>query len=233
LAAAAIDTFPGFRFSLIALLLPFALGIAGNFRIPPYPDFDWPKQAYLVRHWLATGGEVSIPVPPGPPWLIRLPGLALPADTGVPSVWLRSKAVDRGRVGPAIHIPEWSADLAWTRNGFHPSVGTLSGEILFGSYSGSDRNRGTLTSAPFATAGQGCIALPIAHGPSIGGQSITLVAADNGEDLGAVRLQQDNGNWRYWAIYFSPGVPVLRIVAKDRGAEFGQWLAVGEPHACQ
>jgi hypothetical protein len=234
LAAASIDTFPRFRFPLIALLLPFALGIAGNFRVPPYPDFEWPSQAYRVRQWLATGCEVSIPVPPGPPWAVRLPSLAPPDDSPCgSSVWLRAKAVDRGQVGPAIHISEWNADPAWTRNGFHPSVGTLSGETLYGSYSGSDANRGMLTSAAFETSRRGCIALPIAHGPSTGGQSVRLEAADSGEDLGAIRLDQNNGNWRYWAIYFSRDVPELRIVADDRGDQFGQWVAVGEPHSCR
>jgi hypothetical protein len=234
LAAACIDTFPRSRYSPIALLLSFALGIAGNFRVPPYPDLDWPRQAYRIRHWLATGCEISFPVPPGLPWLVRLPSLAPPDENPCgSSAWLPAKAVDRAQVGPAIPISEWNADPAWTRGGFHPSVGALSGETLYGSYSGSDANTGMLTSAPFETGRRGCIALPIAHGPSTVGQSVRLIAADTGADLGRIRLDPNNGNWQYWAIYFSPDIPKLRIVADDRGGQFGQWVAVGEPHACR
>jgi len=233
LTAAFIDTFPGFRFSLIVLLLPFALGIAGDFRVPPYPDFNWPSEAARVRHWQATGCEVLLPVPPGLPRAVRLPNLAPDDRPCGPSGWLRAQAVDRGQVGPAIHISGWNADPAWTRDGYHFSVGTLSGETLYGSFSGSDANKGTLTSAPFETGGRGCIVLPIAHGPSTVGQSVRLVAAQSGEDLGAILLDQSNGNWQYWAVYFSRDVPEIRIVADDRGGQYGQWVAVGEPHACR
>ncbi len=94
LAAAWIDTYPRFRLSLVALLLPFLLGIAGNFRVQPYPNFNWPSEAHLVRHWLATGCEVSIPVPPGRPWVIQLPNLAPPQDSSCgPSAEFPSKTV--------------------------------------------------------------------------------------------------------------------------------------------
>jgi hypothetical protein len=233
LVAAWLDTFPHFRFSLVALLLPFTFGITGNFRVPPYPDMNWPSQAYRVREWLATGRAVSIPVPPGPTWAVDLPDLAQnDSPCGGPSGWLRAEAVDAAHAGPVISISGWRADPAWTRNGFHASVGTLAGETLFGSYSGRDANVGTLTSAPFDAGPAGCIVLPIAHGPSIVGQSIRLVAADSCEDLGGIRLDESTGNWRYWAVHFSRDATRLRIVAKDQGAQFGQWVAVGEPHVC-
>jgi hypothetical protein len=66
----------------------------------------------------------------------------------------------------------------------------------------------------------------------VGGQSVKLVSADSGEDLGRIRLDESSGNWRYWAVSFSHNVSALRIVAEDRGDQWGQWLAVGEPHKC-
>jgi hypothetical protein len=49
LLAAWIDSFPKFRLSLLALITPFILGIAGNFEVPPYQDFDWPSHAQAAR----------------------------------------------------------------------------------------------------------------------------------------------------------------------------------------
>jgi len=234
LVAAGVDTFPRSWFSFVALLLPFALGTALNFRVPPCRDYNWQGQAYLVRQWVATGCRVTIPIPPGLPWAVSLPNLA-PEGAGWcgSSLWLRAKVAAAGQVGPVIPISAWKADPTWTRNGFHPSVGTLPGEVLYGSYSGADANVGTMVSAPFSAHPPGCIVLPIAHGPFIEGQSVRLVAADNGEDLGSVRLDLDAGPWLYWAVYFSREVPMLRIVAEDRGNQFGQWVAVGEPHDCR
>jgi hypothetical protein len=140
--------------------------------------------------------------------------------------------IPASRVGAPIHISEWKADPAWTLNGFHPSVGTLGREVLYGSYSGSDANQGVLTSAPFTAGGQACIALPVAHGPSVGGQSVRLVESDSGKTVQSIPLSETSGTWQYWAVELQ-GVDKLRIVAEDRGRQFGQWVAVGEPHLCQ
>jgi len=151
---------------------------------------------------------------------------------GPPQEVAHARPVDASHVGAAIHIAEWKADPAWTLNGFHPSVGTLAGEILYGSYSGSDANQGTLTSAPFETGGRDCVALPVAHGPSTAGQSVRLVEAAGGTTVAPIPLDGTSGFWQYWSIDVQ-GVAKLRIVAQDEGAQWGQWVAVGEPHWCQ
>ena len=72
LVAAWLETLPRLRHSRIALPLLFALGVAGNFRVSPYTDFNWPGQALQVRQWQATGRGVELPVPPGEPWAVQL-----------------------------------------------------------------------------------------------------------------------------------------------------------------
>ena len=163
-------------------------------------------------------------------WAVHLPNLSSPENS--PCGWLPATVVKAAQAGSVIHIPEWEADPEWTLNGFDNSLGTLGGEVLYGSFSDKDPNRGALISSPFESRNKGCIILPIAHGPSIVGQSVSLVAADTGKSLGEVQLDQNNGNWRYWAIYFSREIPALRIVAEDRGDQLGQWVAIGEPHLC-
>jgi hypothetical protein len=166
-------------------------------------------QAYAIVH----GGEMAC---------------ALGSPQPVPRVELLAAS----QVGAPIHISEWKADPAWTRNGFHPSLGTLNGEILYGSYSGSDANQGVLTSAPFAASGHTCVALPVAHGPSVGGQSVRLVESESGRTVGSIPLSETPGNWQFWAVEL-PSIDQLRIVAEDKGSQWGQWVAVGEPHWCE
>jgi hypothetical protein len=151
---------------------------------------------------------------------------------GSPHPVPRIKPIPANQVGAPIHISEWKADPAWTRDGFHPSVGTLSGEVLYGSYSGNDANQGVLTSAPFATSGHTCIALPVAHGPSVGSQSVRLVDPESGKTVQSIPLSETPGTWQFWAVELE-GVDKLRIVAEDKGSQWGQWVAVGEPHWCQ
>jgi hypothetical protein len=150
---------------------------------------------------------------------------------GSPLPVQRVVRVDAKRIGAAIHIPEWKADPAWTRDGFHPSVGGLSGEILYGSFSGNDANRGVLSSGPFDASGRGCISLPVSHGPSVEGQSVRVVDATSGKTLAAIPLEDTNGIWQYWSVDVQAATR-LRIIAEDNGAGWGQWVGVGEPHWC-
>ena len=103
---------------------------------------------------------------------------------------------------------------------------------MYGSYSGSDANQGVLTSAPFETGPHGCIALPVAHGPSIGGQSVRPVDPGSGRTVASIPMRETTGKWQFWAVEVQ-GIDKLRIVADDKGGEWGQWVAVGEPHRCQ
>jgi hypothetical protein len=231
--AASIERWlPAWRYSPIALVGLFGLGIAGNFRVPPYPELHWPAQAARIREWRATGRGASLPVLPADLFSLELPGLLSP-PTSSTFRSLRVKPVDVENIGPAIPIRQWKADSAWTVNGFHPSVGTLPGEALFGSYSGSDANQGVLLSAPFGIGGLGCIVLPVAHGPTLTDQFIFLIDGGTKETLGEVPLDPKSGNWRYWAVHFRTGVDKLRILAEDRGRLHGEWVAVGEPHWCK
>jgi len=233
LAAAWLDTFPNFKFSAWALFLFFTLGIAGNFQVPAYHDFHWPRQVFQVRQWMMSGCEVAIPIPPGDLWYLNLPDFRERDSACNGPAWLRVEAASPENAGPAIHIAEWHADSGWTQNGHYPSNHAPAGEILWGSFSGNDANTGTLASGPFPTAMTGCIVLPIAHGPSTVGQSLKLLSGDGDREMGEIRLDKNQGDWKYWAIHFSHAVPSLRIVARDEGSGFGQWLALGEPHSCK
>lgn len=120
----------------------------------------------------------------------------------------------------------------WTLNGQNPSAGAPSvAGAVYGSWSGSDANQGEITIGPFA-APAGRFALPIVTGPSAGGQSITVKDAETGEVYidfkPRVRIQ-----WSALVFTIPPAKasrPLL-VVAADHGSDWGQWMAVGEPHA--
>jgi hypothetical protein len=190
----------------------------GRTRRPP-SDSDWVgfARAGHISGWLQAyaivgGGKTACPL--GTPQQVPL---VVPVDASM--------------AGAAISISSWQADPAWTRNGHHPSVGTLAGEILYGSYSGSDANQGGLTSAPFEAAGHDCVAIPVAHGPSITGQSVRLVKVESGKTVATIPMD-GSGFWQYWLVDLQEATK-LRIVAEDKGAQWGQWVAVGEPHECR
>lgn len=120
----------------------------------------------------------------------------------------------------------------WTPNGYHVSAGTppFDGPV-FGSWSGADANEGEATVGPF-TAPQGAFALPLVTGPSTHGQSIVVKDAETGEVYirfrPAVRIQ-----WRSLVLTLPPekAARPLLLVAMDRGSEWGQWMAIGQPRA--
>jgi hypothetical protein len=144
-------------------------------------------------------------------------GGAMACPMGSPRQARSARTLAPNRVGARIPISESKADPAWTPNGFHPSVGTLNGEVLYGSYSGNDANQGVLTSAPFDTGGHGCVALPVAHGPSTGGQSVRLVEPASGRIVESIRvcLPRQQGTRRGWfegSRWMSFCVPAVRGV---------------------
>ena len=77
----------------------------------------------------------------------------------------------------------WQADAAWTLGGFHSSVGVLPAGAAYGSWSGSDANQGGIVSAPFSAESHSCLAVPVAHGPSLVGQSVNVLDADTGRKV--------------------------------------------------
>jgi hypothetical protein len=202
----------------------------GETRHGGYPHSDPSRKPASDRDWVGFARS------PGIPGTIQayaiVQGGEMACALGAPQKTRLIGPLAAGQVGGLIHISEWKADPSWTRNGFHPVVGTLSGETLYGSYSGSDANQGTLTSAPFTVVGHTCIALPVAHGPSVGGQSVRLVESESGKTVESMPLSDTPGSWQYWAIELQ-GIDSLRIIAEDRGSRWGQSVAVGEPHWCQ
>ena len=119
----------------------------------------------------------------------------------------------------------------WTLNGQEPVAGAPSVMgAVYGSWSGNDANQGETNIGPFTAPG-GAFALPIVTGPSTGGQSITVKDADTNEVYihfrSSVRTQ-----WGALVLTVPPEKASRRllVVAADHGSNWGQWMAIGEPH---
>jgi hypothetical protein len=60
----------------VCLLVLFTGGIIGNFRVDPYPDLNWTKNAALIDQQMRKGAEgagtLTVPIIP-PPLVCPLP----------------------------------------------------------------------------------------------------------------------------------------------------------------
>jgi hypothetical protein len=150
----------------------------------------------------------------------------LAAPIGAPAI-----DADPSNLGPVISSPH-AYSGGWTLNGQEPSAGPppFAGAV-FGSWTGSDANVGVLTLGPFAAPG-GTFTLPIVTGPAIGGLSITVKDAETGEIYVqfAVPKRQRWSALSLTVPQAEASRPVI-VVAEDKGADWGQWMAVGEPRA--
>jgi hypothetical protein len=129
----------------------------------------------------------------------------------------------------------WDVQGDWVKNGTLPGTFIKAPRSIsyYESYAGSDANTGMLMSAPFAKPAGNCLALANVHGPSVEGLSERLINADTKETIASVPQVGTNTSWTFWRVDLPPDVQRLQIVAEDRGAGRGQWLAIGEPHLCQ
>jgi hypothetical protein len=157
-----------------------------------------------------------------------LGAVAAPADDriGAPPIY-----GDLSTLGAVIEAAR-ALSGGWTSNGQHPSVGAPSvAGAVYGSWSGGDANQGEINIGPF-TAPDGTFALPIVTGPSTGGQSITVKDADTDEIYIHFRPRVRT-QWGALVLTVPPEKASRRLllVAADHSGDWGQWMAIGEPHA--
>ena len=84
----------------------------------------------------------------------------------------------------------------------------------------------------FSAPKNGCFAMGVLHGPSVGGLSAQFIDADRGKVLGDVPFRDHDSLWALWKINADPSVKHVRFIANDAGKEWGQWLAVSGPLQC-
>jgi hypothetical protein len=139
------------------------------------------------------------------------------------------------QLGDVLPIPDRSVTIegSWTQNGYFPPVGPppVPG-MVYGSWSGSDANVGRLRLKPVCSPWQLSIGIPLVTGPANAGLSVKVLNSKTGKVIAALDPPPVRVNWWSWniALPLEPDSSI-EIVAQDRGAGWGQWLAIGQPHA--
>jgi hypothetical protein len=142
-------------------------------------------------------------------------------------------AVDPRSAGAALNMnaPVISGD--WAADGWYrPDIGLppLSGPG-FGSYAGKgDAGVGRLSWAGSLPGGGRTVGIPLVTGPAGEGLSVRVVNALSGSEIARLVNPRGLGQWRVWRVGLPAGVKAIRIEAEDKGAGFGEWVAVGTPH---
>lgn len=139
------------------------------------------------------------------------------------------------RLGAELADSSVAVKGSWTKDGYYPDVGRPPVDgVVYGSWSGNDANVGSLHLGPIRTNEQTDIGIPLVTGPSNGGLSIKALNTKTGKVIASLNPPPVRIAWWVWNIAL-PREPdtSIEIVAEDAGTAYGQWLAIGQPHAIQ
>lgn len=153
----------------------------------------------------------------------------LAAQTKIMAIQSASRA-DMGAVLPDVN---WIPSNGWIEELIPPGADAGDGPSQFlSSWNGSDSSTSTLSSSSFTAPANGCAIWPILHGPSVGGLAAKLMDAQTGEVLAEAPLRDQDTKWSYWRLSLPGTSRRVKIVARDEGMKWGQWLAIAAPSEC-
>ncbi len=144
------------------------------------------------------------------------------------------RSVPPAELGVPIRSVEWKSDVGGVAGliPIHINSSMLSGPVQ-SSWAGADANTGTITSSVFAAPPNGCLILPVLHGPVGDRVSVTVKDAGTGTAIvDEILHRDDRQQWKLWRLQLKPGEKIS-VVAKDEGNGWGEWLAVGSPYTCR
>ena len=144
------------------------------------------------------------------------------------------KIVSPADLGSPIHSIQWKADIPGASSlvPLHIDSTMISAPIQ-SSWAGSDANVGAIASSVFSAPGNGCMILPVLHGPV--GDQVSIVVRDI--ETGTAVIDQtlhrnDNQHWKFWRVQLRPAAKIS-IMARDEGNGWGEWVAVSSPYTCR
>jgi hypothetical protein len=136
------------------------------------------------------------------------------------------------RLGAALPAGPIEVKGAWTKDGYYPAVGRPQVEgMVYGSWSGSDANTGSLRLGPVRAGRQSAIGIPLVTGPGNKGLSIRALNAKTGKVIASLDPVPVHTAWWVWNIALPEPDLSVEIVAEDAGTGYGQWMAVGPAYA--
>jgi hypothetical protein len=137
-------------------------------------------------------------------------------------------------LGSPIKSVEWKSDVPGATGlvPLHINSSKISTPIQ-SSWAGSDNFTGTMSSSVFSAPANGCMILPVLHGPV--GDQVSVAIKDAGTGtaiMDQILSQEDQQQWKFWRVQVKPAEKIS-IVAKDKGSGWGEWLAVASPYTCR
>lgn len=186
-----------------------------NLRLPIWIGFANPSvKSAAYRAYLITAAGLSplgssVPVPP---FLV-----ASPNQQGVPISGIQWEINVNGGGNAIPNIPR--------QNSPHRHV--------YSTWNGSDANTGEITSSAFDAPLDGCVILPVLHGPSVDGLAVNVWDAQSNRLMGTLQMLEGDQEWHYWRLHLSANIKRLFVSASDQGRGWGQWVAIGQPSRCK
>jgi hypothetical protein len=169
----------------------------------------------LEAYLLVDGGRRACPVAATP--------ISAPLATAVPEPAVRTRL-----------------ELVWAEHsgvfapsGANPEPGPAPGGAnSYGSWAGADANTGRLVLRYRLPQGATAVVTPVVTGPVTEGQSLVFRLAPSGKVIGVTDLANaTRWSWRRLALPHEAAGQMLEIEAQDRGAGWGQWIAIGQAYA--
>lgn len=144
-------------------------------------------------------------------------------------------AVQRGDLGPTLPDITWQADPSWRLNGDppHERFDPPPPGRIFDSWNGSDSKTGQIVSSAFVAPANGCMILPVLHGPNIEGQSVEIRDAESGNVLVRAPMQNEDLQWEFWRFSLPKAAKRIQIAARDQGHAYGQWVGIADVTQCR
>lgn len=105
--------------------------------------------------------------------------------------------------------------------------------LIYSTWNGADANTGKITSSAFDVPADGCVILPVLHGPSVDGLAVNVWDAQGNRLMGAVQMLDGDQEWNYWRLHLPANVKRMFVSASDQGRSWGQWVAIGQPSRCR
>jgi len=178
-------------------------------------------------------------------WKGYIPGLSsgsiaayMVTDAGRSSCLIGTREITQFTDVPFEQAGEALADIpvkiqgGWVKDGYYPgSERPPIKTLVTGSWVRSDADTGTVRLGPFRTGSCDAIALPVLTGPDSRGLSIAVIDSRSGDTVAQLRPPPILAKWRAWKIPLPKHDMQLEIVAQDQGSAWGEWLAIGMPHA--
>lgn len=104
---------------------------------------------------------------------------------------------------------------------------------FWSSWNGSDASTGQIASTVIPVRANHCMILSVLHGPSVQGLSAEITDAGTNQPVGKIPMQNGETQWKLWRVPIDSKVSSVKILGRDAGRGWGQWLAIGDPLQCR